>query len=123
MSKDAAIAEIVKNLHALDLDDNQQILQFINHRKKQQKSPKTKNRHKDRDSTELSSGDEVYLLTGGVYNRKGEKGSVHTLPKTVGEYITFQRNRVDKGESHRTYLRKLGRSVRKVPQDKQNDRK
>ena len=121
MSKDAAIAEIVKNLHALDLDDNKQILNFINQRKKKDKSPKSKPRHEDRDGKELSSGDEVYLLTGGVYNRKGEKGSVHTLPKTVGEYITFQRNRREAGETYNTYLRKLGRSVRKVSDKDKND--
>ena len=116
MSKDAAIAEIVKNLHNLNLEENQQILDFINSKKDLQKK-KEAPKHRDKDGTILETGDEVFLLTGGVYNRKGEKGSVTDLPKTVGEYITFQRKRVEKEDRHRTYLRKLGKSVRKVPSD------
>ena len=119
MSKDAAIAEIVKNLHNLDLEDNQQILQFIKHKKDQNKKEKTpsKPKHTDRDRTQINKGDKVFLLTPGVYNKRGEKGSVHTLPKMVGKYITFKCNRVAKGKDYDTYLQKLGRSVRKVPDD------
>ena len=123
MSKDAAIAEIVKNLHNLNLEDNNQILQFIKSKKQQSKKGKNKNNkesHIDRDGTPINKGHKVFLLTPGVYNRKGEKGSVHTLPKTVGEYITFKQNRIEKGETYNTYIRKLGTSVRKVPDQHDN---
>ena len=117
MSKDTAISEIVKNLHTLNLEENEQILKFIKS-KQELKADKNKEKtpiHVDRDGTELRVGDEVYLLTKGVYNIVGEKGSVEHLPKTVGDFITFRRNRIEENEVYNTYISKKGRSVRKVP--------
>ena len=57
MSKDAAIAEIVKNLHNLNLEENQQILDFINSKKDLQKK-KEAPKHRDKDGTILETGDE-----------------------------------------------------------------
>ena len=111
MSKDATIAEIVKNLHTLSLEDSTQVLNFIKTRgSKKKQAPK----HVDRDGVELHKGDDVILLTGGVFNRKGEEGAVEKLPRTVGEYITFVRKRESATSSRPTTLRKLGTSVRKI---------
>ena len=115
MSKDAAIAEIVRNLHTLKLEDNQAILKYIKDKQsKRERSSKSEPVHTDKDGRILEEGDSVLLLTKGVYNRKGEEGSVHKLPQTVGEYITFVRKREAKNQSYPTYLRKLGTSVRKI---------
>ena len=101
MSKDATIAEIVKNLHTLSLEESTQVLDFIKTRgTKKKEAPK----HVDRE----------ILLTGGVFNRKGEEGAVEELPRTVGEYITFVRKRQSAISTRRTTLRKLGTSVRKI---------
>ena len=116
MSKSDAIAEIVRNLHKLSIEENQEVLQLIKS-KTGERSKSRKVVHTNIDGTELNEGDSVYLLTKGVYNRKGEEGAVHKLPQTVGKYITFIRRRQAKHHANKTYLRKLGTSVRKVPDD------
>ena len=84
MSKDAAIAEIVKNLHTLKLEDNQEILKYIKSRQALNNNNKKRSKpvHTDKDGRVLEEGDSVFLLTKGVYNKKGEEGSVYKLPQT-----------------------------------------
>ena len=123
MSKDKAIAEIVKNLDSLSIEENNSILQYIKKRKAAKNNTKATTQrsvtsdkavHVDRDGAELNVGDEVYLLTPGVDNKVGEPGTVEHLPKTVGEYVLFKRERL-RENGYAAYLHKLGRSVRKKP--------
>ena len=123
MSKDKAIAEIVKNLDSLSIEENNSILQYIRKQKAAKNTIKATNQksvesdkavHVDRDGTELNVGDEVYLLTPGVDNRVGEPGTVEHLPKIVGEYVLFKRERL-RENGFAAYVHKLGRSVRKKP--------
>ena len=122
MSKDKAIAEIVRNLDSLTIEESNSILQYINKRKslkkeKKAQSPKpTKPVHVDRDGTEINVGDKVYLLTPGVDNIVGEPGTVEHLPKTVGEFVLFKRERL-RDNGFAAYIHKKGKSVRKKPQE------
>ena len=130
MSKDKAIADIVKNLDSLTLEENQSILQYIKRRKehktktsqaaldnwKKAKEGKVRSgKHVDKDGAELSVGDEVYLLTKGVDNYVGEPGTVEHLPATVGEFVLFKRERL-RENGFAAYIHKKGTSVRKKPQ-------
>ena len=118
MSKSDAIAEIVKNLHNLSIEDSREVLELVKSKTNGNNRSKAKRSiHTDKDGAELHEGDGVYLLTKGVYNKKGEEGSVHKLPQTVGEYITFVRRRQAKHHSGKTYIRKLGTSVRKIQEE------
>ena len=125
MSKDKAIAEIVKNLDLLSIKENNSILQYIKRRKSSKaaekarkvasKSNKAKKPiHVNRDGVEIAKGDKVYLLTPGVDNIVGELGTVEHLPKTVGEYVLFKRERL-RENGYAAYIHKLGKSVRKKP--------
>ena len=123
MSKDKAIAEIVKNLDSLSIKENNSILQYIRKRKAAKNTVKANNQksaksdklvHVNRDGTELNVGDEVYLLTPCVDNKVGEPGTVEHLPKTVGEYVFFKRERL-RENGFAAYVHKLGKSIRKKP--------
>ena len=131
MSKDKAIADIVKNLDSLTLAENNSILEYIKRRKQHKKNKSQEaldnwqkvkegkarsQKHVDKDGTELSVGDEVYLLTKGVDNYVGEPGIVEHLPATVGEFILFKRERL-RENGFSTYIHKLGKSVRKKPEE------
>ena len=124
MSKDEAIANIVKDLNLLSLEENNKILKYIKQvkDKKQQDTTdrsitvqETTSIHKDRDGTPLAIGDKVYLLTRGVNNKVGQEGIVHWLPKKEGEFILFYPLGDDRGYDPRKALHKKLRSVRKKP--------
>ena len=125
MSKDKAIAKIIKNLDLLSIEENNSILQYIKRRKSSKaaekarkvasKSNKAKKPiHVNRDGVEIAKGDKVYLLTPGVDNIVGELGTVEHLPKTVGEYVLFKRERL-RENGYAAYIHKLGKSMRKKP--------
>ena len=126
MSKDEAIANIVKDLNLLSLEENNKILKYIN-QIKEKKKQNTNDRnitvqraapiHEDRDGTPLAIGDKVYLLTRGVNNKIGQEGIVHWLPKKKGEFILFFPLQEDGSYDSRKALHKKGRSVRKKPSE------
>ena len=126
MSKDEAIAKIVKDLDSLSLEENNKILQYISQvkaKKKQQKShanitvKSTAPVHKDRDGTPLAIGDKVYLLTRGVNNKVGQEGIVQWLPKKEGEFVLFYPIADDGSYDSTRALHKKSRSVRKKPSE------
>ena len=118
MSKEKAIANIVKDLDKLSLDQNQQILSFIRKAKEDNKKEKQdKSIHKDRDGTPIAVGDTVYLLTKGVYNYVGQEATIFAVPSKSGEYITLLPIRKVGTTLTLDAIHKFGRSVRKKQQE------
>lgn len=107
MSKDKCIADIVKQLDSLSIDENQQILNYINNIKTSKVNTGNSKTFKDRDKKQLQVGDRVVLLTKGVDNIKGETARVHALPLT-GKYIQLRVERTD------FTIKKYSTSVRKI---------
>ena len=118
MSKDANIANIVKELDKLPLEETKQIVDYITASKERNKEVSKRGViHKDRDGTPLKVGDEVYLLTKGADNSKGEKATIQELPTKVGTFIKLVTEALKK-KDYPTYIRKLSKSVRKVKHQK-----
>ena len=85
MSKDKATFEIMGELGALTMEQNQQILScFRKSKKKNNKIALTNKdmpiKHYDRDRNKLAAGDRIRLLKKGLDNNKGEEGRVKALP-------------------------------------------
>ena len=122
MSKDSNIANIVKQLNSLNIEQTGHILNYIKQAKKDNAKKKSEQEEEEdtpylkfynKKGVRLSVGDRVVLLTSGVDNDKGKEATVHTLPKYTGKYITLIPARYD---NHRfpSYINKLSKSIRKI---------
>ena len=114
-SKNDNIADIVKQLDSLSIDETAQILTYVNQRvwSKHLVNNNNKPRHLDKKGNELKVGDRVILLTKGVDNRKNEEAIVKSLPDSNGGYISFVPVRFQNTQNQLT-VRKLGKSVKKT---------
>lgn len=120
MSKDTTIANIVKELDNLTLEENEQILHFINKSKRNRKRGASKTKEltfRDRDGTPIVTGDRVYLLTRGVNNFIGQEAIIHALPNKLHEFVTFVPIQRDGQPDPSKALHKKSRSVRKKQDD------
>ena len=118
MSKDSDIANIVRQLDSLTIEQTSHILNYIEQSNKKKKSIQEEEdspylKFYDKKGVRLSVGDRVVLLTSGVDNDKGEEATVHTLPKHTGKYITLIPARYD-NYKFPSYINKLSKSVRKI---------
>ena len=117
MSKDKNIADIVKQLDKLSIDQTEHILNYIEattatrESLARQEDTPARVQHLDKDGQVLKEGDTVVLLTSGVDNHKYEEGKVKKLPKKIGDFLFFIPKRF---YSSGFVIRKKAKSVRKV---------
>ena len=118
MSKDQNIADIVKQLNELNIEETDCILDYIKRTKERkdkdnsQRAPKRKQEHVDKDGNVLAIGDRVILLAPGVDNDQYKEGTIKTLPDKLGGFLLLYPARFD-NQRIRFPIKKLGRSVRK----------
>ena len=117
MSKDKNIADIVKQLDNLSIEQTDHILKYIETSKKDSKikaratAGSQQPLHRDKDGKVLEEGDTVVLLTSGVDNDKYEEGKVKKLPQKIGEFLFFVPKQFYKSGY---VIRKKAKSVRKI---------
>ena len=94
MSKEKDIADIVKEVDSLTIDDTRHILNYIKNTKQRREQEGRKKAatlaravYLDVDKKPLNEGDKVVLLTGGVDNHKYEEALVEKLPSTQGKWV------------------------------------
>ena len=119
MSKEKDIADIVKELDSLTIDDTQHILNYIKStkqkRNRESNKATTPNRvvYLDVNKNPLAEGDKVVLLTGGVDNHKYEEALVDKLPRTGGKWVYLIPKR-QWGKRPQFTIRKYPSNVRKI---------
>lgn len=119
-AKDRDIANIVRELDKLTLQQTKHILDYIQSSSKSEENSNigkgrtaATQKYYDRDGAVLVEGDRVYLLTGGVDNEKGEEATVRLLPKDSSLYISLIPERYDTAQFKNT-IKKMPKNVRKV---------
>ena len=118
MSKEKDIADIVKELDSLTIDDTRHILKYIKTAKErnavnQQQTEPPAAEYLDSEGAVLHEGDKVVLLTPGVDNHKYKEGRVHKLPKVKGKWIHLIPKRFF-SRKHPLSIRKHSTNVRKI---------
>ena len=133
MTKEEDIANIVKQLDSLSLQQRKHILEYIEHTKsidtveheeRNESKPSTEVVFRDRDGNQLNKGDRVTLLTKGVDNSKGEEATVYHLP--IPTHKTIYIDLVPKRFYNLGYTRvikKVPRNVRKIEHNGRNHSK
>ena len=118
MSKEKDIANIVKQLNSLSINNARYILNYIESTKNKKKGQKQQTElpaaeYVNSEGTILQEGDKVTLLTPGIDNHKYEEGKVHKLPKVKGKWIHLIPKQFYQ-RKHPFTIRKYSTNVRKV---------
>ena len=111
MNKNNNIAEIIKQLHDLDINETNEILNYIKNKKSTNNKSNKNTLYKGRDGKTLSVGDRVILLTPGKSHYAFEEAYIKHLPKSEGSFLQLTLAK-HLGKRNKPIIRKLPKNVK-----------
>ena len=113
MDKNSNIAEIIAHLNDLNLNETQEILNYIKNRENSKKKSTNNSICKGSDGKSLSVGDRVSLLTPGKLHNIFEEAYIEQLPIRKGSYLKLTLAR-HQSRGDRPIIRKLPKNVKLI---------